>query len=70
MRKQVYAAALLWVDPFLPELGAWGRYVRTMRIPPSDSRPEARKLVSFQAAMRALSLNPPTLNPPTPFKPG
>jgi tetratricopeptide (TPR) repeat protein len=58
IRKQACAAALLWIDPFLPELGAWGRGTRDFLVSASDARPEARKLYRFQTAMRALSSNP------------
>jgi tetratricopeptide (TPR) repeat protein len=58
LRKQSYAAGLQWIDPFLPELGGWGRGCRAVAIPPSNARPEAQKLQRLQAAMRALSLNP------------
>jgi serine/threonine protein kinase/tetratricopeptide (TPR) repeat protein len=57
-RKQAIAAALLWIDPFLPELGAWGRSARETQISESDQHPEARKLSRFQMAMQALSSNP------------
>jgi serine/threonine protein kinase/tetratricopeptide (TPR) repeat protein len=64
VRKQVCAAALQWTDPFVPELGAWGRTTRHIPISPTDLNPESRKLRRFQAAMAALSSNPqPFLQP-------
>jgi tetratricopeptide (TPR) repeat protein len=54
IRKQACAAALLWTDPFLPELGGWGRSTREIPISASDPHPEAQKLRQFQTAMRAL----------------
>ncbi len=58
LQKQVIAAALMWVDPFLPESGAWGRSTRSFKISESDLRANARELVRFQSAMRSLSSNP------------
>jgi eukaryotic-like serine/threonine-protein kinase len=56
--KLASAAAFQWSDPFVPELGAWGRTVRETESPVADTRPEARKLRVFKTAMRTFPSNP------------
>jgi predicted negative regulator of RcsB-dependent stress response len=58
VQKQGYAAALQWVDPFLPELGAWGRGTRAIEVPATDTSLAAQKVLRFQTAMRTLSSDP------------
>jgi serine/threonine protein kinase/tetratricopeptide (TPR) repeat protein len=64
IQKQAYAAALLWIDPFLPELGAWGRRTRLIQVSASDARPDGQKLFRFQTTMQALSSNPQKFTQP------